>query len=82
MSTLVRTGCRRHPNFAYPCASGPGGLAIGPINRSIEEERRVQILVRDNNVEQALRVQGAEKEDAARGRLPRDETPRPLRETL
>ena len=56
MSTLVRTGCRRHPNFAYPCASGPGGLAIGPINRSIEEERRVQILVRDNNVEQALRV--------------------------
>ena len=33
-----------------------GGLAIGPINRSIEGERRVQILVRDNNVEQALRV--------------------------
>jgi small subunit ribosomal protein S21 len=31
-------------------------LAIGPINRSIEEERRLQILVRDNNVEQALRV--------------------------
>ena len=31
-------------------------MAIGPIDRSIEEERRVQILVRDNNVEQALRV--------------------------
>jgi small subunit ribosomal protein S21 len=26
------------------------------INRSIEEERRVQVLVRDNNVDQALRV--------------------------
>ena len=32
-------GCHRHPNCAYPCASGPGALAIGPINRSIEEER-------------------------------------------
>ena len=31
-------------------------MAIGPINRSIEEERRVQVLVRDNNVEQALKV--------------------------
>jgi small subunit ribosomal protein S21 len=31
-------------------------LAIGPINRSIEEEHRVQVLVRDNNVDQALRV--------------------------
>ena len=37
-------------------ASGPGVLAIGPINRSIEEERRVQVLVRDNNVDQALKV--------------------------
>ena len=27
-----------------------------PLNRSIEEERRVQVLVRDNNVDQALRV--------------------------
>jgi small subunit ribosomal protein S21 len=34
--------------------SGPS--AIGPFNPSIEEERRVQVLVRDNNVEQALRV--------------------------
>jgi small subunit ribosomal protein S21 len=31
-------------------------LAIGPIHRSIEEERRVQVLVRDNNVDQALKV--------------------------
>jgi small subunit ribosomal protein S21 len=37
-------------------ASGPSALAIGPINRSIEEEHRVQVLVRDNNVDQALRV--------------------------
>jgi small subunit ribosomal protein S21 len=31
-------------------------LAIGPISRSIEEEHRVQVLVRDNNVDQALKV--------------------------
>ena len=31
-------------------------MAIGPIDRSIEEERRVQVLVRDNNVDQALKV--------------------------
>jgi small subunit ribosomal protein S21 len=37
-------------------ASGPSASAIGPVNRSIEEERRVQVLVRDNNVDQALRV--------------------------
>jgi len=48
--------CHRHPHCAHPCASGPGALAIGPINCSIEEERRVQVLVRDNNVDQALRV--------------------------
>jgi small subunit ribosomal protein S21 len=33
-----------------------GPLAIGPITCSIEEERRVQVLVRDNNVDQALKV--------------------------
>jgi small subunit ribosomal protein S21 len=49
-------GCHRHPHCAYPCASGPGALVIWPINRSIEEERRVQVLVRDNNVDQALKV--------------------------
>jgi small subunit ribosomal protein S21 len=31
-------------------------LAIGPVNRSIEEERSVQVFVRDNNVDQALRA--------------------------
>ena len=41
---------------AYPCASGPSALAIGLINRSTKEEHRVQVLVRDNNVDQALRV--------------------------
>ena len=45
-----------HPNYASPCASGPSALAIGPINRSMEEERSVQVFVRDNNVDQALRA--------------------------
>jgi small subunit ribosomal protein S21 len=31
-------------------------LAIGPFNRSIEEGYQVQVLVRDNNVDQALKV--------------------------
>ena len=31
-------------------------MGIGPYNRSIEEERPVQVLVRGNNVEQALKV--------------------------
>ncbi len=35
---------------------GPSALAVGPISRSIEKERRVQVLVRDNNVDQALKV--------------------------
>ena len=34
----------------------PERLGIGPGNRSIEEEYRVQVLVRDNNVDQALKV--------------------------
>ena len=50
-----RRRCRRHSNCTHPqCATGP--LAIGPINRSIREERHVQVLVRDNNVDQAMRV--------------------------
>ena len=56
MSTLLRTagaiGTRIVPDRA-PMARL---LAIGPINCSIEKERRVQVLVRDNNVDQALRV--------------------------
>jgi small subunit ribosomal protein S21 len=34
----------------------PERLGHRPINRSIEEEHRVQVLVRDNNVDQALKV--------------------------
>ena len=34
----------------------PERLGHRPINRSIEEQHRVQVLVRDNNVDQALRV--------------------------
>jgi small subunit ribosomal protein S21 len=49
-------GCYRHPNCAYPSAGGPGTLVSGPFNCSIEEERRVQVFVRDNNVDQALKV--------------------------
>ncbi len=37
-------------------ASGPSATAGRPVNRSIEEERRVQVLVRDNNVDQALKA--------------------------
>jgi small subunit ribosomal protein S21 len=48
--------CHRHPNCAYPCASGPSALAIWLINRSTKEEHRVQVLVRNNNVDQALKV--------------------------
>ena len=44
------------PELCISVRQWPGRLAIGPINRSIEEERRVQVLVRDNNVDQALRV--------------------------
>ena len=39
-----------------PYASGPDALAIGPINRWIMEEHSVQVFVRDNNVDQALKV--------------------------
>jgi hypothetical protein len=56
VSAASLRGCHMHPDCAYPFACGPGPLAIGPFNRSIEEERRVQVLVRDNNVEQALKV--------------------------
>ena len=48
-------GCYRHPK----CTSvrqWPERLGHRAINRSIEEEHRVQVLVRDNNVDQALRV--------------------------
>jgi small subunit ribosomal protein S21 len=44
------------PELCISVRRWPSALAIGPINRSIEEEHRVQVLVRDNNVDQALRV--------------------------
>ena len=37
-----------------PCASSPGALAVGPSR--IKEEHYVQVFVRDNNVDQALRA--------------------------
>jgi hypothetical protein len=53
---LVHTvGAIRTRIVAYPRASGPNALAIGP-SSSIEKERRVQVLVRDNNVDQALKA--------------------------
>jgi len=39
-----------------PYASDPDALAIEPINRWTKEEPRVQVFVRDNNVDQALKV--------------------------
>jgi len=49
-------GAISHRIVDIRAACGPGALAIGPINRSIQKERRVQVLVRDNNVDQALKV--------------------------
>ena len=37
-------------------ANGPSSLAVGPINRLIEKEHHVQVFVRDNNVDQALKA--------------------------
>jgi small subunit ribosomal protein S21 len=54
---VVRTAGAVGIRIVHIRAIGPAGpLAIRPINRSIEEERRVQVLVRDNNVDQALKV--------------------------
>jgi small subunit ribosomal protein S21 len=35
---------------------GPNGLAVGPVDRLIEKELHVQVFVRDNNVDQALKA--------------------------
>jgi small subunit ribosomal protein S21 len=48
-------GFHRHPDYAYP-RQWPGRLGHRTHRRSIEEERRMQVLVRDNNVDQALKV--------------------------
>jgi DNA-dependent RNA polymerase/Ribosomal protein S21 len=55
---IISTAPGRHrlPNRPDPCANGPSAISIGPGNRSIEEECLVQVLVRDNNVDQALKV--------------------------
>jgi len=54
---VLFAGARRHSGFcAYPCASGSSTLAIRAIGRSIEEDRRLQVFVRDNNVDQALKA--------------------------
>jgi small subunit ribosomal protein S21 len=47
-----------HAQWRINCSSclGPSGLSVGPFNRSTEKEYRVQVLVRDNNVDQALKV--------------------------
>ena len=37
-------------------ASGPGALAVGPITRWLKKEHDVQVFVRDNNVDQALKA--------------------------
>ena len=42
--------------MAHICARGPGATAVGHINRRIEKEYGVQVFVRDNNVEQALKA--------------------------
>jgi small subunit ribosomal protein S21 len=49
-STLVRTV------GAISVRRWPGRLGYRAHRRSIEEERRMQVLVRDNNVDQALKV--------------------------
>jgi len=44
------------PERCLAVSQWPGRLGHRAISRSIEEERRVQVLVRDNNVDQALKV--------------------------
>jgi small subunit ribosomal protein S21 len=53
LAALVPVG--RHERFRKLALVRIAGAAR-PINRSIEEERRVQVFVRDNNVDQALKV--------------------------
>jgi small subunit ribosomal protein S21 len=39
----------------HSCARGPGATAVGHIKRRIKKEHGVQVFVRDNNVDQALK---------------------------
>jgi small subunit ribosomal protein S21 len=47
---------RQSAAFAHIHAPAAQALAVRPINRRIEKEHQVQVLVRDNNVDQALKV--------------------------
>src|SRR5271168_3305127 len=53
--TLVRTAVPSAAECVYPCANG-SSLGRRPHQPLDREERRVQVLVRDNNVDQALKV--------------------------
>src|SRR5674476_956162 len=48
--------CRARPKSNVVLSTRPTASRYDPINRSIEEECRVRVLVRDNNVDQALKV--------------------------
>ena len=48
--------CRARPKSNAVLSTRPTASRYDPINRSIEEERRVQVLVRDNNVDQAFQL--------------------------
>jgi small subunit ribosomal protein S21 len=54
ISTLVRTAGAIGTRIVHQWPRAP--WPSGPLTRSIEEEHRVQVLVRDNNVDQALKV--------------------------
>ena len=73
--------CRRWfvPRAPFPCASGPGALATGPVAGRSKRNAACRF---SSVTTMSIKPQGAEEEDAARGGLPRDETSRPLRKTL
>jgi hypothetical protein len=50
ISADLRVSVRQWPRRA---------LAVGPVNRWIKEEHHVQVFVRDNNVNQALKAEAA-----------------------
>jgi small subunit ribosomal protein S21 len=51
-------GCCIHVEAAveHICARGPGATAVGHIKRRIKKQHGVQVFVRDNNVDQALKA--------------------------
>ena len=56
MSILVLTAGPSASGLCIPASQRPGRLGNRSHQRSIEEERRVQVFVRDNNVDQAFKV--------------------------